>query len=477
MKKAFIMAAVAIALAAYTPEAQAQGFLKGLADKAKDKVKAQVEQKVADALGVKTKDNKAAQTTQAAQPVVNGAEEDGLTDQDLIEPIEFYYFSTVDPIGSEDSAPKFVTLSEMVKKAPGFFNPADITAEGGMEKYEAAKTEAMQLLGGVLNYGHDMAIKFTQAWQAEAAQVKPSAPASQLMKDFSAELFAYVQSKGINMENIDEAKMEAVALEFMANKLGVPAAEFKKAQEMGPVKGQQYLAQKYPAAAKKAEELGLAAATVTEEVDRKGRYMELREELHAIEGADSGDLDGQMGKLAAMADRLADESIDVMQRLAEYSETKMTEDEKVLRALYNEIAQSWPTSDACKKRDEMSIALNERLNKWLDENKDKTYDQFPAWYAEGVKAENNVVREWNTQQMTRWNEQLKKCNRHENIVMQLVALDAKVEAAKGELTNVEYLKLKSHIYGAFPEFMKYLSLPFSITDCPQHEYVYESQVM
>ncbi len=87
------MAAVAIALAAYTPEAQAQGFLKGLADKAKDKVKAQVEQKVAGALGVKTKDNKAAQTAQAAQPVVNGAEEDGLTDQDLIEPIEFYYFS------------------------------------------------------------------------------------------------------------------------------------------------------------------------------------------------------------------------------------------------------------------------------------------------------------------------------------------------------------------------------------------------
>ena len=35
MKKSIIMAAVAIVLAAYTPEAQAQGFLKSLADKAK----------------------------------------------------------------------------------------------------------------------------------------------------------------------------------------------------------------------------------------------------------------------------------------------------------------------------------------------------------------------------------------------------------------------------------------------------------
>lgn len=34
MKRTIIMAAVAIALATYTPEAQAQSFLKGLADKA-----------------------------------------------------------------------------------------------------------------------------------------------------------------------------------------------------------------------------------------------------------------------------------------------------------------------------------------------------------------------------------------------------------------------------------------------------------
>ena len=46
MKKMTIIAAVAIALTAFAPEAQAQGFLKGLADKAKDKVKEKIENKV-----------------------------------------------------------------------------------------------------------------------------------------------------------------------------------------------------------------------------------------------------------------------------------------------------------------------------------------------------------------------------------------------------------------------------------------------
>ena len=46
MKKMTIIAAVAIALTAFAPEAQAQGFLKGLADKAKEKVKEKITDKV-----------------------------------------------------------------------------------------------------------------------------------------------------------------------------------------------------------------------------------------------------------------------------------------------------------------------------------------------------------------------------------------------------------------------------------------------
>ncbi len=48
MKKSFILAAVAIALTAFAPEAQAQGFLRGLADKAKEKIKEKVTNKVED---------------------------------------------------------------------------------------------------------------------------------------------------------------------------------------------------------------------------------------------------------------------------------------------------------------------------------------------------------------------------------------------------------------------------------------------
>lgn len=50
------MAAVAIALAAYAPEAQAQGFLKGLADKAKAKVKEKIERKLEDKVNETTDD-------------------------------------------------------------------------------------------------------------------------------------------------------------------------------------------------------------------------------------------------------------------------------------------------------------------------------------------------------------------------------------------------------------------------------------
>lgn len=46
MKRTFILAAVTLALTAFAPEAQAQGFLKGLADKAKEKVKQKVTDKV-----------------------------------------------------------------------------------------------------------------------------------------------------------------------------------------------------------------------------------------------------------------------------------------------------------------------------------------------------------------------------------------------------------------------------------------------
>ncbi len=51
MKRFFFLAAMAIALAAYAPEAQAQGFLRGLADKAKEKLKEKVSNKVEDKVG------------------------------------------------------------------------------------------------------------------------------------------------------------------------------------------------------------------------------------------------------------------------------------------------------------------------------------------------------------------------------------------------------------------------------------------
>ncbi len=81
MKKSIIMAAIAIGFAAFTPEVQAQGFLKGLADKAKEKVKEKVTEKVeqkvsnaADAV-LNGKKNKTEKADKQAQVTNNESEE------------------------------------------------------------------------------------------------------------------------------------------------------------------------------------------------------------------------------------------------------------------------------------------------------------------------------------------------------------------------------------------------------------------
>lgn len=477
MRKIFLIVATA-ALTMGTPqEAKAQAFLKKLKDKVEQKVDNAVGNAVSNVLGGKKKTTTTEQKVDAVSSATN-VDESIFRYPAFIEDRMTTYFLR-DYMGAQidENAVPEKTMAEVMKDAPTFLNAEDMLSEEGRQKIAELETQAHMLLIGQMKYGNALGIKTAYATRDAAGTTRPQASeeSKQVMNQFAGELMAYLQSKGVDFNNPDEKVMEALSMEFMASKLGIPASEIKKLESMTSEQGEAYMRAHYPNAVKKAEQMGLVKASKEfSAMDRDDdAYIALSEEVSALIKSQDMDFDEEVKKNEKLLAMMQDESVDVATRMLNYERSHMSEDEVALLALFNQIAAEWATSDTYAKVHEMETALSARLNKWMEDN-NANYDwSFPAWWKEGRQEQNKLIRAWNLTQLERWNAQLKKCDRKEAYINQLIALEAKVEASKDKMEEYQYLSLKSRLNSCFSQMNIFLTLPFNLQECPQAEYVSE----
>lgn len=444
MKKRMFAALTLAALLAAPCEVQAQAFLKKLKEKAEAKVAEAVLGTNKNKSNVSTKSNDSSNESEESY-IDNYAE--SLLDVSVLEQgFSLPQFGNGDSDGV--SAEPRRTIAQVMAMRSPYFPASIVTEENYVEKIEKARIPVEKAYIALhTNNPYTTNLNDIAMMRANNAQSRMNPEMSKI----GMEVMQLAMKKGINLEKATEAQMKEISAEVMGKKLGVPTAEMKKMVNMSPKDAEAYMTKNYPAAIKKAKELGLDMVGVDDDDESGSKYDKYIEELD---------------KLMASYNDGAGRSDNMVTAILTGNGTP---ERVVLEKLCKEIMLSWATSDACAKVKEMETANNARLLKWMKDNNKNYNDTFPSWWKESRLEQNKVIANWNVAQAEKWNAKLKEIEVANASTLKRVAeIDAEIDKIAGSNTNeVTYKIAKMKVGGFLRVLHDYLAIPYYIIACPQ----------
>ncbi len=427
MKKCFVLAFVTMMCSSV--DVNAQGFLKGLADKAKDKVKEKIEKKVDNAVG------------NAADKVLNGKSKGGKSEaksngktNDVIrlkekygehdgfiytthgvydageDPFQIYVEQLAAPATGDRSSiytsneveaddVTFRTIEEAIKAFP----PLPTVQQ--MLSQDAAPVKALENFShGVSKLGETYSLHMVEATGAakKKAAGKKGISSAQ-MDNGAAQIFAYMQKHGIDPDKMSDKEMEAL---------------LKKAVMSGEIK-----------------------------IGGTG---------FAIDPGYTEEQDEAVGKIGEKVDAILAKPNEFAKTEGFYSFDAFNLD-KTLKPLYTEIQSAWLKSDACKQVYAIEKDIDKRAWEYFEKNpdKDKSGDglEYPDFWVQGRKQQNEIIRKFNTEQSEKWRKVLQEAyDKYLPSVKEIPVVDKELEALLTDKNDLIYSTLKQHLATALMQW-------------------------
>ena len=399
---------------AYAPQAQAQALLRGLADKAKEKVESKVTEKVGKML-TKPKGGATAQPAPAAagaqtKPAATSADENGAGygHAEVLAPGrwdsgEYFSVEKANFTGDYDdhgnrvlrmTAPTihFSTFSEAIAALPALPTAQQILDEN----VESATVKAIvnhalaldELNGRLAARSMEMAMKQAEAgmkMQNGAAFGAQQGMPMPITNAFVGKLSEAIHKSGLDPETASEEELMKVTLGVMSKELGIPEAEMAKLMAMAqtnPEGAMEMVMKKYPQAAKQLSAM-------------KAEMPEVQEEE-----------DPNMEKLVALYEELSALNEDAALLAAFNRGSRL---QKELASYAREVETKWEASETCAKINAMEQALSERLDAYHQANNTGYNDEAPAFWVEARKEQNALIEAYNLQIAEQWRAMVQDC--------------------------------------------------------------------
>ncbi len=455
MRKYFITSLVALGLISFTPNANAQGFLKKLKDKAVEKVKEQVNQKIGGKAATTT-----VGTTQAAQDgdyaVESEEETDYIASLMNLNKEKAELISTTPPDGQNVAAK---TFSQVLASRPAPFDGALLLTDAGVEKIQNAK-EAVDVAIYGLQVGNLQNSKAaSQNAQAQAGLSKANSARAAI----GQEVMAAAKARGIDMTKATEAQILDVTASVIGKKLGVPVADMKKIYAMNPSEAKAYIRKNYPAAEQKAIALGIGDDGGSDGEVNSGA-AKIFEELQALNEKVHGSYEQLGNNMMAYAEKLQaglqnGEEVDFDDNPLFAQANKLAKQVDALRKKY---AAEWIGSDAYNRVKALHEQNSARANEFREQNPDA--NRLPQWWVDTQKEMNTIIRDWNAKQASKFAAELKDVGKDDLVYLQQVAkLDDRLNALQ---KDAYFVQAKSVVMQFHSDLTNYVHVPFYILDCP-----------
>lgn len=413
MKSKKMIFALAAVMLLGTVNAQAQGLLGKLKNKAEkaieSKVGGAIESKVSETVDdLLSKDSKDKKATSKGTARNDGTYESA--------PENFYVTNLIDAdeewtpqIGIDDkegqnSTLSFATYSAALEAMPALPNASDICTDEGKEIY-AKKVQ---------DYAIAVAAMQTEYIMATARFSEVSAG---------------------TVEEVDAAlnsnEMTA-AMEVAEEWFKLPEAEQKKIEEMAKKDEEaanEYCKKKHPALYKK-----MMALPKEQKTSKATDGMIDEEKSSKYEDIDKKLSDIQLRNIEATT-AYAAESMKAMAKAA-LTGKQLTMGsspmETELITVHKQIAQAWATSDEAAKVLKMEQELNDKTVTWMKSAKKGWNDELPDFWHDGRRAQNEIIDKYNAAQAEKWLQCISKSMEAQQAdVTEIVRLDSELEELRG----------------------------------------------
>lgn len=418
MKKIFTVFAVAMALASYAPEAQAQGLLGKLKDKAVEKVAQSVEAKVGQAVigGMKK--------TPVATPAKDGLAVKGVGDElDALDHIQEFVgalTATKSPLNEDGTFTKvrfsipedtvykpFKDIQEAVKSYPGMPTLKQVVDqdETFAKAYVVCTARTSETIKSMIVSSGEIVTKGHSALAAKGNPVISDKQKTD-MNAMAAQMFQLMQKHGIDPETATDEQMEAFAKKMvLSGELKVP---------------------------------NMPAGAALMGMDETDEQEEATDKIY--------------NKLDELNKKVQEASAEIVEHTSFGA--------VVFPQLYEELQASWMGSEACKKVYDIEKDIDARLNEYFDNLQASNGEvvEYPKFWQDGRKKENEIIRQFNTANTEKWCKDIQKyydaCIPYYN---ELAELSQEIDAAFADKNDLEYGILKQRLANEFMQLTMLLN--------------------
>lgn len=397
---------MAMTMMAFAPEAQAQGFLKGLADKAKEKVKEKVVKATTSGSDKTAETTVAKPAQQGGQVVSNATNTAGGSSQELIDdlmreqefsnPREVFEDITLHTAEPQEGI-TFNSLAEAIKALPQLPTATQVVTSD-----EAWVVAVNDFTKRCLNFSIGLTERFSNSVRniTQGAGVPKATEDQKKMAQASAmKILELMQKHGIDPEKTSDKEMEAFVKKMYAS------GELKMPGGIGNIE-----------------------AFMDDEAESDDDFDAIREKIQALQEA----------YFELIASTTIMDAFGLNKRL---------------EALHNEIIASWKGSEANKKVLAMDLALDKRFGDFVKDNpswgKEGEENYPPFWTEERIK-ENKVIEDFNKANAEKWLKVISDAmNEKMSVVKEIKAIDDEIEASFSNKNDVTYCDLKNQLAGVY----------------------------
>ncbi|GEM_PF-5594978 len=466
-----IFVIAAFGLAAYTPDANAQAFLKKMKEKA--------ESKLTEVITGKPSAKPAAAVTSSANANehYNFTEENRRLFVEGLLPVDGTNEKLPSSNPENAASAKAMTFPQTFAAAHGLFKPEEALTPEGREKIMASYNSTLAVLDGFSRYSLENSMAQGQA--SGDVQVNVNQQGNQALLNISNEIMANLKAKGISMERATEAQMQEASFEVMGKKLGIPVADMRKMSKMSDSQVEAYIKTNYPKAEERARSLGLLKNAQPTGAEGMVAFMEIKNsilDLYTKKHGSFEQMGAGIGTQAANIQNLLAAAMAGDESASEDLEDSMagSELDRTLSKLKREIRKSWTTSDAFAK----VLALEEKFDANMEAfgktDASDTAERYPSWYKEIRQEENRIISAWNLEQLTRYNKVLKEyADKLQPTLKQVVGYEAQIQKLGASKHDYFYHDALGTVNMFSGDLMEYLRTPYMILDCPQASSVNE----
>lgn len=411
MKKTIIMATVATMLVAYAPETQAQAFLRGLENKAKDRVLDKIEKNAskkksaADTQSTKTNNQEETSASQGS----NAPEEDLIKKfvDELAAPESnnFLGIKISDVKVDEQKETKFLSYADALKAFPA------LPTTDQLINYDVAPAQAIyDFKKGCIYHSNQVSevlIVADQKAKQQIAAKRSASGAPQMNAANAMQMLQLMQKHGIDPEKASDKEMEAFVMKMIAS------GELN----MGTVSG-------------------------------------------AVDVNYSDAQNAVIDKIQGQIDALNNKVLDIVKK---YGEDVYTYGhDKKLRSLYSEQQAAWRGSDAYKQVYDIENDIENRAQSYL-----KNYPEsvrLPEFWVSGRKQENAIIRKFNSENAEKWEKLFQEVYGDQlPLLNEFVATEKELEATFSDKQDLTYATLKQNLDTAFVQWMTFYTTVYSNT--------------